>query len=142
MFLSYKKVIPQEIDFEVKWFEGNEIHQFYEGKKFPNALCASYNPQRPDVLAVAMYDGDKIVGMAGCSADTPLLWQIGIDVDEGYRGRGIGKHLVTLLKNETENRDKAPFYGTSLSNLHSWGIALGSGFSPVWVEIQTVEGEA
>jgi ribosomal protein S18 acetylase RimI-like enzyme len=141
MFLSYKKVVPQEIDLKVKWFEGDEIHQFYEGKMFPNALCASFNPQRPDVLAVAMFDGDKIIGMAGCSADTPLLWQIGIDVDEAYRGRGIGKYLVTLLKNEIENRDKVPFYGTSLSNLHSWGIALGSGFSPAWVEIQTVEGE-
>ena len=28
-----------------------------------------------------------------------------------------------------------PFYGTSLSNYHSWNIALNSGFRPAWVEI-------
>jgi hypothetical protein len=28
-----------------------------------------------------------------------------------------------------------PFYGTSLSNLHSQNIALNSGFRPAWVEI-------
>jgi RimJ/RimL family protein N-acetyltransferase len=139
MFLSYKNVISKASNIKIKWFEEYEIHQFYEGKLFPNALCEKYNPQRPDVLAIAGYDGNKIIGMAGCSADTPLLWQIGIDVDENYRGKGIGTYLVTLLKNEIENRNKIPFYGTSLSNLHSWNIALNSGFSPVWIEIQTIE---
>jgi len=28
-----------------------------------------------------------------------------------------------------------PFYGTSLSNYHSWNIALNCGFRPAWVEI-------
>jgi len=139
MFLSYKDIKPKNLDLKLKWFEKDEIHQFYETKKFPNALCTTYNPKRPDVLAVAAYDENKIIGMAGCSADTPLLWQIGIDVDENYRGKGIGTYLVTLLKNEIEKRGKIPFYGTSLSNLHSWSIALNSGFTPVWVEIETVE---
>ena len=77
--------------------------------------------------------------MAGCSADTPELWQIGIDVQEQYRGRGIGTYLVTLLKNETIRRGKIPFYGTSLSNLPSWRIALNSGFFPAWIEVETIE---
>jgi len=141
MFLSYKEMIPKDIGIKTEWFEQEAIHQFYKTKKFPNALCAKYNPKRPDVLAVAAFYGDKIIGMAGCSADTHVLWQVGIDVDENYRGRGIGTYLVTLIKNETEKRGKVPFYGTSLSNLHSWGIALNSGFSPAWVEIQTKEGE-
>jgi GNAT superfamily N-acetyltransferase len=139
MFLSYKEVIPKDIDLKTEWFESETIHQFYETKMFPNALCKKYDPKRPDVLVVAAYDGDKIIGMAGCSADTPLLWQIGIDVDKNYRGKGIGTYLVTLIKNETEKRGKIPFYGTSLSNLYSWGIALNSGFYPAWIEIQTIE---
>jgi hypothetical protein len=139
MFLSYKEIIPKDNNFKIKWFENETIHQFYETKMFPNALCKKYDPKRPDVLVVAAYDGDKIIGMAGCSADTPLLWQIGIDVNENYRGKGIGTYLVTLLKNETEKREKIPFYGTSLSNLYSWGIALNSGFSPAWIEISTIE---
>jgi len=140
MFLSFKETKPKDLNIKIEWFEKEAIHQFYNAKTFPNALCEKYNPRRPDVLAVAAYDGDKIIAMAGCSADTPLLWQVGIDVDESYRGKGIGTYLVTLIKNETEKRGKVPFYGTSLSNLHSWGIALNSGFSPVWVEIATVEG--
>jgi len=140
MFLSFKEVMPKDIGIKIEWFEKEAIPQFYDEKVFPNALCEEYNPKRPDVLAVAAYDGDKIIAMAGCSADTPLLWQVGIDVDESYRGKGIGTYLVTLIKNETERRGKVPFYGTSLSNLHSWGIALNSGFSPVWVEIASLEG--
>jgi len=77
--------------------------------------------------------------MAGCSADTPLLWQIGIDIDSKFSGKGIGTYLVTLLKNEIENRGKIPFYGTSLSNIKSWNVALNSGFLPTWIEISTVE---
>jgi GNAT superfamily N-acetyltransferase len=141
MFLSFKEIVPKDINLKTKWFEHNEIHQFYEEKKFPNAFCKKYDPKRPDVLAVAAYDKDEIIGMAGCSADTPLLWQIGIDVNENFRGKGIGTYLVTLLKNEVEKRDKIPFYVTSLSNLHSWGIALNSGFFPVWIEISTNEKE-
>jgi hypothetical protein len=139
MFLSYKEIIPKEIDFKFKWFENEEIHQFYDTKMFPNALCTNYNSQRPDVLAVAAYDKDEIIGMAGCSADTPLLWQIGVDINEEYCGKGIGTYLVTLIKNEIEKRDKIPFYGTSLSNLYSWNTALNSGFTPVWIEVETME---
>jgi len=102
MFLSYRETIPKHINYRTEWFENETIHQFYAAKMFPNALCKEYDLKRPDVLAVAAYDGDKIIGMAGCSADTPLLWQIGIDVNENYRGKEIGTYLVTLLKNETE----------------------------------------
>ena len=139
MFLSYKEITPKEYSLRIEWYENEAIHQFYDTKIFPNALCEKHNPKRPDVLAVAAYDGDKIIGMAGCSADTPLLWQIGVDINKNYRGRGIGTYLVTLLKNEVEKRGRIPFYGTSLSNLHSWGIALNSGFYPAWVEIETIE---
>jgi hypothetical protein len=142
MFLSYKEILPKENKYKLKWFENEELHQFYETKMFPNALCTKYIPKRPDVLAVAAYDEDKIIGMAGCSADTSLLWQIGIDVNENYCGKGIGTYLVTLIKNEIEKRGKIPFYGTSLSNLYSWGIALNSGFTPVWIEIETIEEES
>ena len=82
---------------------------------------------------------EQIIGLAGCSADTTLFWQIGIDVLPAYRGMGIGTKLVQLLKNETFRRGAIPFYGTSLSNLYSWNIALNCGFYPAWVEIETIE---
>ena len=61
------------------------------------ALSSEYNPDRPDVIALAAIDGGKIVGVAGASADTKDMWQVGIDVLPEYRGRGFGKALLRKL---------------------------------------------
>ncbi len=122
-------------ELELRWFYGHEIHRFYGDERFPNAICSSYLPQRPDRMVVCAYEGDRIMGMAGCSEDAPHWMQIGIDVMPEYRSRGVGTHLVTALKNKILEQGDIPFYGTSLSNYHSWNIALNSGFRPAWVEI-------
>ena len=139
MFTSQKNIESKNIDIKTKWFENEMIHQFYGSEFSSNAIAKKYNPKKPDILAVAAYIDNEIIGMAGCSADTPLLWQIGIDVKEKYSGRGIGTYLTSLLKKEIENRGKIPFYGTSLSNIKSWNVALNSGFIPTWIEISTIE---
>ena len=137
MFLPVPELVPVEPDFEYKFIETADIMQYYGRQEFPNAICSEFKPERPDVLAVLALDGEKIMGMAGCSADSPELWQIGIDVLPEYRKRGIGTTLVKLLRNETMRRGAVPYYGTSLSNLRSWKIALASGFKPAWVESET-----
>ena len=141
MFLPKTDMTEVHADFEIKWFEQKDLAPLYGREEFSNALCSSFKPERPDVLAVAAMEGDTIIGLAGCSADTELFWQIGIDVLPGYRGQGIGTKLVQLLKNETFRRGAIPFYGTSLSNLHSWNIAINCGFYPAWVEIATEENQ-
>ncbi|MFA7674347.1 MAG: GNAT family N-acetyltransferase [Clostridia bacterium] len=137
MFLPDMKIVPVKPLMPVRWFEQDQITQFYGDKRFSYALCDKFMPERPDTLAVAAYDGDEITGMAACSADTPMLWQIGIDVDEKYRSRGVGSYLVTLLKNEIINRGRIPFYGTWPSNLYSYNTAIKSGFFPAWIEALT-----
>ncbi len=134
MFLPEISVQP-EISLETKWFEGKEIRQFYGDERFPNAICDKFKPERPDTLVVCAYIDGEIAGMAGCSEDTKGWQQIGIDVMPSHRSKGIGTYLVTLLKNEIEKRGDIPFYGTSLSNLYSWNIAIKCGFRPAWVEI-------
>ena len=136
MFLPEPKLIGLKIDLQIKWLETKDFADFYGKNEFANALCDRFHPERPDVLAVAALDGTQIMGMAGCSADTPKLWQIGIDVLPQYRGRGVGTTLVTLLRDAAFQRGAIPYYGTSLSNLGSWKIALASGFSPAWVETE------
>lgn len=124
----------------VKWFYGKEeIEDFYGDSRFPNALCAEYTPERPDTIAVCAYDGDKIMGMAGCSEDAPHWQQIGIDVLPEYRSMGVGSYLVNILKDEIIRRGDIPFYGTGLANYHSWNIALKCGFRPVWVEMNAMK---
>ena len=143
MALTHHMFLPKEdtsgfgTDLKLRWLEQKDILPFYGKEEFSNALCDRFKPERPDVLAVIALDGEEIMGMAGCSADTPLMWQIGIDVLPAYRDRGIGKTLVTLLKNEVIRRGAIPYYGTSLSNIFSWKIALGSGFAPAWVETES-----
>ncbi len=133
MFLPQEKVLPQG-SMDVRWYEGEEIHQFYGDERFPNALCSEYLPHRPDTLAVSAVINGGIAGMAGCSQDAAGWQQIGIDVLPQFRSMGVGAHLVSLLKNEIVQRGDIPFYGTSLSNLHSWNIAIKCGFRPAWVE--------
>ena len=137
MFLPVPELVPVEPDFEYKFIETSDIMQYYGRPEFPNAICSEFKPERPDVLVVIALDGDKIMGMAGCSADSPELWQIGIDDLPEYRKRGIGTTLVKLLRNETFRRGAIPYYGTSLSNLRSWKIALACGFKPAWVECES-----
>ena len=137
MFMPEPKLIEINTDLKIKWLEQNDIMAFYGNENFPNAICDEFKPERPDVLAVVALDGEKIMGMAGCSADTPELWQIGIDVLPEYRGRGVAKTLTTLLRNETFRRGAIPYYGTSLSNLASWKNALACGFKPAWIEAES-----
>lgn len=123
-------------NFPIKWFEGREQLKPFYGGRFYNALCERYLEKRPDRIAVCAYDGDEIMGMAGCSEDAPHFLQIGIDVFPKYRGRGVGTFLALLMKNEIIRRGEMPVYGTAAANLHSQNIALNCGFRPAWVEIE------
>lgn len=126
---TYPQITPS---FPVKWFEKDEMEQF-RGEPYHEAVA--FHPLNPDVLAVAAIDGDKIMGVAGASADTNDLWQIGITVNDAYRGRSIAVQLVTLLKDEIIRRGKVPFYGTVESHNLSNSVAIKSGFFPVWSEL-------
>ncbi len=101
--------------------------------KWQNALCEAR--KHLDVLAVGAYDGDELIGLAGCSADCDSMWQIGIDVLPAYRRQGVASALTNRLARETIARGKVPFYCAAWSNLKSVKSALRSGFCPAWAEI-------
>ena len=134
MFLPAWDAIPK-LDLPRRWYTEEELTPFYGDERFPNAICQPHAPERPDRMAVCAMDGERIMGMAGCSEDAPGWMQIGIDVMPEYRSRGVGAYLVTLLKNKILEMGDIPFYGTGVSNYHSWNIALNCGFRPAWVEI-------
>ena len=117
----------------IKWFEKQEILQFRGDSRFEQAFV--FDDNYPDVLGVAAFDGDIIMGMAGASEDSKTLYQIGIDVLPEYRGKGIGTNLVALLKQEMLKYGKIPFYGTSVSHIISKNIAINAGFFPAWAEV-------
>lgn len=136
MCLPEMEPCAPKIDFAVQWYEREEIRKLPDKETFPNAL--GLDAARPDMLAVAALEKGKIIGLAGCSADTPTLWQIGIDVLPGRRGGGIGSKLVQLLKDEIIRRGAIPIYGSGTANLPSRRIAAACGFYPAWIEIEAI----
>ncbi len=101
--------------------------------EWSNALCEKR--KELDVLGVGAYDGDKLIGLAACSADCDTMWQIGIDVLPEYRRQGIASALTSRLALEILQRSKAPFYCAAWSNIASVRNAIHSGFRPAWVEL-------
>lgn len=119
----------------IKWYEKDDILQFKNDSRFDEAFAFDYNS--PDILGVAAFDGDNIIGMAGASADSDNLYQIGINVIPGYNGNGVGTNLVALMKQEVLKRGKVPFYGTAESHIVSQNIAIKAGFIPAWVQLNS-----
>ncbi len=88
-----------------------------------------------DKLAVGAYDNDKLIGLAGCSADCEIMYQIGVDVLPEYRRKGIAAALTSRLAIEIIALNKVPFYCAAWSNIKSVRNAIKSGFRPAWVEL-------
>ena len=101
--------------------------------EWSNALCESR--KHLDVLGVGAYDGERLVGLAGCSADCDSMWQIGVDVLPEYRRQGIASAVTSRLATEILKRGKVPFYCAAWSNVRSARNAIKSGFRPAWVEM-------
>jgi GNAT superfamily N-acetyltransferase len=90
---------------------------------------------RPTVVAaIAEHDG-QMVGVCGVSADSPDMWQLGVDVAPVHQGRGIAAAMTSAAAKATLEAGKLPYYGTSASNVGSMRTALAGGFKPTWVEV-------
>lgn len=122
-------------DFKLKWYEKDDILQFKDDNRFDEAFA--FNNNYPDILAVAAIDDNgNILGMAGASKDSDIMWQIGVNVLPEAKGKKIGSIIVRALKNEILRRGKIPFYGTIESHIISQKVALKAGFYPTFAEIK------
>ena len=138
--LGQELLTEQEMDcltneYEVRWYEREEIEQFRGDERFVHAY--SFLTDAPDVLGVAVVKNGQILGMAGASADSDVMWQIGIDVMPESKGRTLGPFITILLKREILKRGKVPYYGTVESHIQSQKVAVKSGFVPYWAEINS-----
>ncbi len=57
----------------VKWYEYEDILLFKNDERFNEAFA--FDKNHSDVLAVAAFYGDNMMGMAGASADGKDMWQ-------------------------------------------------------------------
>ena len=119
--------------FKYEMVEKQNIHKLHDIDGFHCALQYNVNSPRPEMLvALAKYKGE-IVGMAGASADSKTMWQIGVDVLLPYRGKGLAAALVNMLTLEILSRGYIPYYSTSVSNVLSMHVAVRAGYIPAWV---------
>ncbi len=123
---------PLSCEYDMKVLTPPDFANLYT-PEWDNAL--GENRKHLDVLAVGAYDGERLIGLAGCSADCDSMWQIGVDVLPSYRKQGIAAALTSRLAVEILNRDKVPFYCCAWSNIGSARNAIKSGFRPAWVEV-------
>jgi GNAT superfamily N-acetyltransferase len=122
--------------YTLRVFQPEDFQHLYT-PQWSNALCE--NRKELDVLAVGAYDQEKLIGLAGCSADCETMYQIGIDVLPEYRRHGIATALTVRLAREIMKLGKVPFYCAAWCNLKSVKNAIKAGFSPAWVEITARE---
>ena len=123
---------PLDCPYELRVLSAKDFADLYL-PTWSNALCEQR--KELDVLGVGAYDNGRLVGLAGCSADCDMMWQIGIDVLPEYRRQGIASALTSRLALEILNRGKVPFYCAAWCNVKSVRNAIKSGFRPAWVEM-------
>ncbi len=121
-----------DCQYELRVLDQTDFSELYL-PEWSNALCS--DRKQLDVLGVGAYDGDKLIGLSGCSADANDMWQIGVDVIPGYRRKGIASAITSRLTLEILKRNKVPFYCSAWSNIRSARNAIKSGFIPSWAEM-------
>lgn len=126
------RLIDHPCPYELRVLEKGDYEDLYL-PCWSNALCA--DRKQLDVLAIGAYDGDKLVGLAGCSADAEKMWQIGVDVLPDYRRKGIASAITSRIGLEILDRGKIPFYCTAWSNIRSVRNAVRSSLIPAWAEM-------
>lgn len=128
----------KELDcgYELRVLQKQDFADLYS-EKWSN--CLTFDDRERDVLAVGAYDDDKLIGLAGCSADCKMMYQIGVDVLPEYRRKGVASALTSKLSLEILKLGKVPFYCAAWSNIKSVRNAIKSGFYPAWVELTARE---
>ena len=120
---------------ELTLHEGEGVRDLYLFRRFDNALEYDHASARPDALAVAAWRGQALVGIAGASADSDALWQIGVDVVGVAREAGIGRALVGALTATVISAGKVPYYSTAIGHIHSASIAISLGYWLAWTDL-------
>lgn len=105
----------------------------YASESWQNALCEKR--KELDAIGVGAFDGDRLIGLAGASADCESMYQIGVDVLPEYRRQGVAAALTSRLAQEIMRLDKVPFYCAAWCNIASVRNAVKCGFHPAWIEM-------
>ena len=125
-----------DCDYALRVLQPADFAHLYT-EEWSDALCK--DRKELDVLAVGAYDGETLVGLAGCSADCEAMYQIGVNVLPAYRKQGIAAAVTAHLADEILKLGKVPFYCAASCNIASVRNAIKCGFRPAWAELTARE---
>ena len=80
------------------------------------------------------YEGDTAVALAGANIAYNKLYELGVDVLPAFRNQGLATAMVRKLTCEILNKDAAPFYSASITNIASQMVAARAAYLPCWVD--------
>jgi len=119
----------------IRIFRGTQLEELYNYPGFDMALKYDCTSDFKDVMAVAYYQNNQPIGVAACSNDSDTMWQIGVDVKESFRNKGIATRLLSILTKLILSAGKLPYYCCAYSNIASLNLAKKCGYNTAWCEI-------
>ena len=82
--------------------------------------------------------GNEVVGVATATTDSDTLWQIGIDVHSGHRGKGLGAALTSqVARRVLDEGASGRIMGRASTISRRVGRRRLRGFYPCWVSVFT-----
>ena len=121
-----------DVNYDIRLLDSDDLDAI-DHAKWPHAVCD--DPDRSTCMAAGAYIDGELVGIAGCTGDCDMLWQIGVDVKESFRSNNIGPTLVKYLAAQMLEEGAEPFCCAASSDFLSAKLASKCGFAPAWVEL-------
>ena len=124
-------------DFDVVVYWSNDIEKLYDDKRFGMALSYTTEGKKADVVAVAGYIRNEIIGVAGASKDYETMWQMGYDVVYEHRNKGIATILGKIITGLIIDKGIVPYSTLAWSNIASKNTLINIGYKSAWTAIGT-----
>lgn len=100
--------------------------------------AAEVSLEEPDPVIFGVFEGAQLVAYAGHRYWDEAIADIGVLIHPSYRGRGLGKAVVSALCEWCMRNDLVPMYRVYSSHTHSHRIPESLGFKE-WVVIETLK---
>lgn len=126
------KYEEEERDVELRVLEKEEIKALEEDERIDEAFL--FEDYIEDILGVAAYEEGEMVAVAGATANSYEMWELG--VNSFVEGKGYGQAVLSALVKEVQKRGKVPYTGTALSHCASQNISLRAGLVPSFCELR------
>ena len=126
--------LPLIEGFSYELYEEDTLYKLCGIKGFENSLAFDADGNTNTNIALCARKDSEIIAVAGASAVSGKIAEVGIDVKKEWRGYGLAGLLVRNLTVELLERNIIPFYSASVTNLASQAVAIRSGYMPLWTD--------